>query len=222
VHGSVGQLYAPAARRHGFEATPAAIDRSFRAAMSTAPPPCFPGADAADLGRLERKWWRDVVARTFEPLGRFERIDPFFDEVFEMFRTTAAWDLLPGARETLEALHRGGRRLGIVSDMDGRLADVLETLGLRRRFDPIVLSTREGASKRDGGLFDAALRRAGVAPGRAAHVGDGLQADVAGAGAAGITAIWFDARGDGGAPPGVPVVRSWPEIPGLLNELERG
>jgi putative hydrolase of the HAD superfamily len=222
VHGSVGQLYAVAARRHEFEAPAETIDRSFRAAMATAPPACFPGEDPAALERRERRWWHDVVSRTFAPLGRFDRFEPFFDEVFEMFRTTAAWDLLPDARETLETLHARGLRLGIVSDMDARLLDVLEHLGIRALFEPVVLSTRAGASKRDGGLFPIALDRAGVAAARAAHVGDSLTADVAGARSAGITPIWLDIRRDGGAPAGVATAHAWCEIPAVLEALEHG
>lgn len=222
VHGSVGQLYAPVARRHGFETTAQAIDVAFRAAMSTSPAPCFPGADPGDLERLEKDWWRNVVRRTFEPLGPFPRFDSFFDEVFEIFRTTAAWDLLPGARETLLALRAGGRRLGIISDMDGRLIDVLEFLGLRRIFDPIVLSTQVGRSKRDGAIYAHALAAAGLLGEQAVHVGDNLRLDVLGAQAAGMTPIYFDADGNGDAPPGVAVVRSWAEIPAVLRNLEAG
>lgn len=221
VHGSVGHLYATAARHHGFVTTPEIIDAAFREAIATASPPCFPGADPAAIGALERAWWRDVVGRTFAPLGRFERIEPFFDEVFEMFRTTAAWDLLPGARQALEALRAAGWRLGIVSDMDGRLVDVLAELGMREWFDPIVLSTRAGASKRDGALFPLALAAAEVAAERAAHIGDSLAADVAGARAAGITPIWLDVRGDSAAPIDVPTVRHWRDVPALLHDLER-
>jgi putative hydrolase of the HAD superfamily len=218
VHGSVGQLYAPAARRHGFETSAQAVDVAFRAAMSTSPPPCFPGAPAGDLERLEKDWWRDVVRRTFQPLGAFPRFDAFFAEVFEIFRTTAAWDLLPGARDTLLALHREGRRLGIISDMDGRLLDVLEFLGLRRLFDPVVLSTRVGRCKRDGAIYAYALAAAGLLGEQAVHVGDSLRLDVLGARAAGMTPIYFQSQGD--APPGVAVVRSWPELPAVLRDLE--
>jgi len=222
VHGSVGRLYAAAARRHGFEAAAESIDRSFRAAIGAAPPACFPGEDPARLAQRERQWWHAVVVQTFAPLGPFARLEPFFDEVFEMFRTTAAWDLLPGARETLVALHAGGLRLGILSDMDARVIDVLEELRLRALFDPIVLSTRSGASKRDGALFPIALERAGVPPPRALHVGDSLTADVAAARRAGITPIWLDPGEDGGiAPDGVATARHWREIPAILERLER-
>jgi putative hydrolase of the HAD superfamily len=220
VRGSVGALYAEAAARHGFASTAEVIDAAFRAAMTAAPPPCFPGADAARLDHLEEDWWRDIVRRTFAPLGPFPRFDAFFAEVFAAFRTPRAWDLLPGTRETIEMLHAAGRRLAIVSDMDARLLDVLERLELRHRFEPIVLSTRSGCSKRDGTLFAVALEQARVPPERAAHVGDSLTSDVEAARARGIAPLWFAPAGDGAPPPGVPRIRSWTEIPAALNHLE--
>jgi putative hydrolase of the HAD superfamily len=219
VHGTVGLQYAAVAHRHGLEAPAAAIDAAFRKAMSSAPPPCFPGARPEEFPALERAWWHDVVTRTFADFGAFPRFESFFDAVFEQFRTAAAWDLLPGARQALLQLQSEGRRLGIVSDMDGRLFDVLDELQLRTLFDPIVLSTRAGCSKRDGRLFPIALRMAGVPAERAAHVGDSLTSDVAGARAAGLAAIWFD-PGGAAAPPGVWTARGWSEVPLRLRELE--
>lgn len=226
VHGSVGHLYAPIARHHGFEIEPAAVNAAFRPALLAAPPPCFPGADPASLARLEAKWWRDLVWSVFASLNafdaarRFDRFDAFFDEVFDLFRTTAAWDLLPGARPALEALRGEGRRLGIISDMDGRLLDVVAQLGMDGMFEPVVLSMRSGCSKRDGAIYPYALARTPVPAARCLHIGDSLEWDVEGARRAGLAVIHFDARNRGGTPPGVPAVRGWSEIQSRIRDLE--
>jgi putative hydrolase of the HAD superfamily len=226
VRGSVGRLYAPVARRHGFEIEPAAVDAAFRPALLASPPPCFPGADPASLDRLEREWWHDLVRRVFAAIGAgtespcVDRFDAFFAEAFDLFRTTAAWDLLPGAREALVQLHAEGRRLGILSDMDGRLLDVLEHLGIREMFDPIVLSMRAGCSKRDGALFPYALARTPVPAAQCLHIGDSLEWDVDGARRAGMAVIHFDARQHGGAPPGVPAARHWSDVDRCIRSLE--
>jgi putative hydrolase of the HAD superfamily len=208
VRGSVGAVYAPVAARHGLAAPPAAIDAAFRRAMRGMPGACFPGAPAEDLPRLERQWWHEVVTRTFAPVESFEstgsseRFEAFFAEVFELFRSAAPWELAPGVRETLAALRNDGRRLGIVSDMDGRLFDVLAAFELSDAFDPIALSTRAGVTKRDAALFRHALAVAGVPAAQAAHVGDNLRSDVEAARAAGLTPIHFVAGGalDGHVP----------------------
>jgi HAD superfamily hydrolase (TIGR01509 family) len=151
-------------------------------------------------------------------LGPFPCFEEFFDNVFELFRTTDPWEILPGAREALSELRTEGRRLGIVSDIDGRVYDVLADFGLRELFEPIVLSSRTGRSKRDGGLFPLALEAAGVPPGRAVHVGDSLRADVLGAHAAGFAAIWFGGRPN--EAPGIPIARDWTEVVTRVRELE--
>lgn len=221
VRGSVGAIYAPHAARFGFATTPEAIDASFRPAMASAPPSCFPGARAGDIPRLERAWWRDIVRRTFAPLGSFERFDDFFDAVFEAFRRPEAWRLLDGARNMLETLRAEGRRLGIVSEMDGRLYDVLEACELRGYFDCVLLSSREGFPKSDGGLFRRALECTGARPESSAHVGDSPRTDVAGAACAGLTAIHFaDRSTQAGAAEAAAVARSLHEIPQLLRRLE--
>lgn len=221
VRGSVGAIYAPEAARFGFVATAEAIDTSFRAALAVAPPTRFPGASARDIPQLERDWWRDVVQRTFAPLGRFVYFDGFFDAVFEAFRRPDAWELVDGARAVLETLRAEGRRLGIVSEMDGRLFDVLDAYGLRGFFDCIALSSREGALKSDGELFRRALEQTGASPETSAHVGDSPMSDVAGALRAGMTAIRL-ARGRAvvGAEDDGHVVDSLEQVPRLLRRLE--
>jgi putative hydrolase of the HAD superfamily len=219
VKGSVGAVYAPVAARHGLRVEAAAIDAGFRAAMSAAPAALFPGAAPAELPAREREWWRAVVARTLAPHDRVPGFDAFFAEVFELFRTATPWELLPGAREALVGLRAEGRRLGIVSDMDGRLHDVLTALDLVALFDCIALAPREGVSKNDGALFCVALARVGVAATRTCHIGDSLGADVGGARAAGIAPILFEP----GARPSAaeqPVVGHWSDVPALLRALE--
>ncbi|HEV2786980.1 MAG TPA: HAD hydrolase-like protein, partial [Solirubrobacteraceae bacterium] len=69
------------------------------------------------------------------------------------------------------------------------------------------------------GIFRRALALAGAAPdeGRALHVGDSLEADVAGALGAGLRAVLVARAGSWPAevPAGVPVVRSLGELPAL-------
>src|SRR5262245_21050957 len=211
VKGSVGAIYAPIAARHGLALDAATIEAGFRAAMAAAPPALFPDAASDELPAREREWWRGVVARTLAPHDRAPGFEPFFAEVFDLFWTAAPWEILPGAREALAALRAEGRRLGIVSEMDGRLHEVLAAFGLAEQFDCIVLAPREGVSKLDGALFRVALARVGAVAAHTAHVGDSIDSDVAGARAAGITPIRLDAEVRS-VPPGAAVARAWSEV----------
>jgi putative hydrolase of the HAD superfamily len=220
VRGSVGQIYADLAQRFGLRAHAREIDDGFASIVKALPQRVAPGLTDAEIDVREREWWREVASRALAPYGDFDRFDEFFDEVYELFRRPEAWELLPHARLALDALHTQGRRLGIVSDMDSRLFDVLRALELDDRFDVVSLSFRVGFQKPDPRLFADALERAGAAAAQSAHVGDSLTSDVLGALDAGLAAIHLDESGAGGAPRGAHVIHSLAQLPALLTELD--
>jgi FMN phosphatase YigB (HAD superfamily) len=92
----------------------------------------------------------------------------------------------------LDALARRVR-LGLCSNWSWTPAAlaILEQAGLRARFDALVISHDVGVRKPRPEIFETALAALGVEPGEALHVGDNLEADVAGAAALGIRTIWL-------------------------------
>ena len=94
--------------------------------------------------------------------------------------------------ETLEELQRRGFRLAVVSNSDGRVEALLESLELRRWFEFVVDSGTAGVEKPDPRIFRIALERMGVDPHEAVYVGDLYEIDVVGARAAGMRAILLD------------------------------
>ena len=127
-----------------------------------------------------------------------------------------AYDDVPGA---LAELRAAGHRLVVVSNWDVSLHEMLRTTGLDRLVDAAISSAEAGERKPAPGIFRRALALAGAAPdeGRALHVGDSLEADVAGALGAGLRAVLVARAGSWPAevPAGVPVVRSLGELPAL-------
>jgi putative hydrolase of the HAD superfamily len=91
-----------------------------------------------------------------------------------------------GAVAAVERLRSAGLALACVSDWDVGLEEQLAKIGIDRLFDSIVTSAEAGAPKPEPALFEAALGRLGVAPGRALHVGDG-DGDRVGASVAGMS-----------------------------------
>lgn len=75
----------------------------------------------------------------------------------------------------------------------------LRHCGLDRFVDALVVSGEEGISKPDPEIFRRALARVACAPHEAVMLGDSWAADIAGARAAGIRAVWFNRHG--GPPP---------------------
>ena len=105
--------------------------------------------------------------------------------------------IAPDTHDALTRLRASGLRLGVVSNRDGRVEEALRAAGLLPYFDVIVDSTLAGVEKPDPAIFRPALEALGVRPEETVYVGDLYDVDVAGARAAGMTAILF-------APGGVP------------------
>jgi len=95
-----------------------------------------------------------------------------------------------GALETLDQL---ARRYTLVALSNGN-ADIAR-LGLDRYFSFSCSAADVGASKPAPDMFLAALNRAGVKAGNAAHIGDHLLDDIAGARGVGMHAVWCNFSG---------------------------
>jgi putative hydrolase of the HAD superfamily len=111
----------------------------------------------------------------------------------------------PEVPAVLRALRERGVRLVVVSNWDVSLHDVLERTRLRGLLDAVVTSAEFGAPKPDPAIFAHALDLADASAAEAVHAGDDLDADVHGARAAGIEAVYV-ARDGEPAPEGVRAV----------------
>ncbi len=189
----VGESYARLARRFGVDADAAAVDTAFRCAFHGAPPLAFgPGHRAAELRRLERNWWRELVAATFAGLGTFTDFEAYFAALFDFFAAPAHWIADPNAAPLLARLKERGLGLGIISNFDSRLYRILDGLGLAPYFDSITISSEAGYAKPSPELFRAAMSKHSVTAAEALHVGDSERLDVGGAAAAGIAAVLIE------------------------------
>jgi putative hydrolase of the HAD superfamily len=152
----------------------------------------------------------DEVA--FAELGIGPMPAGFYERLGQLFGTAGTWHIYPDTWETLPALRERGLIVGVVSNWVWQLPELLHALDLIHHFDFVAASARVGYDKPHPGIFSYALEQAGVAPGEALHVGDRLDADVAGARAAGLDAVLLDRRGRHQAPDDVTVVRSLTEL----------
>jgi putative hydrolase of the HAD superfamily len=125
--------------------------------------------------------------------------------------------LYPDAVACLAALAARGVPVGIVSNFDVWLLDVVEALQLADAFACVVLSSVEGCCKPDPRLFAAGAERLGVDPAEILFVGDSPRADVEGARAFGMQAVLID-RVE--AFPDVPHARI-ADLAGVVDLLDR-
>lgn len=99
--------------------------------------------------------------------------------------------LLEGARTALDALATD-HRLGLVTNgAPGMQAQKLDALGIREAFETVVHAGHDTPAKPSPEPFQTALEELDAAPDRAVHVGNSIEADVAGAQAAGLSAVWL-------------------------------
>lgn len=108
----------------------------------------------------------------------------------------ASLELAPGVADTLAELKAAGLRLGIVCDVgmtpSTGLRSVLRAHGVLDLFDHWSFSDEVGWYKPAPEIFAHALDGlGGVAPERAAHVGDLRRTDVVGARAAGLVSVRY-------------------------------
>jgi len=193
----IGESYAELARTHGKAVSAQDLARRFRHCHASAPPLAFPGVTGSNLEKLERDWWKELVRRVFQPFAPFERFDDYFAELFDYFRTPAAWSLFDDTRDTLTALRDRRLILCVISNFDSRLFGILDGLGIAPQFNSVFISSQVGVAKPKAGIFQAALSRYGLKPEEALHVGDSLNYDIEGARGAGVEGILLDAEQGG-------------------------
>lgn len=103
--------------------------------------------------------------------------------------------LAEGVGGCLRALRAAGLRLGIVCDVgltpSHTILGHLDRLGLLDLFGAWAFSDEVGVYKPDSEIFRAALDGLGIAPEAAAHVGDRLRTDVAGARSLGMMSVRY-------------------------------
>jgi len=222
VKGSVGEVYVSLARKYGVTTDRDTIQQAFVKAFDAAPPPVFAAQDPQEIKSCERLWWFDVVHYVFYRVGMFEGFDEYFEEVFAYFAKPNAWALYPETVSTLATLDAWGLALGIVSNFDSRLYEILIGLGIDRFFESVTISSVAGAAKPSPKIFQRALQKHGVTAGEALHVGNSLRDDVRAAAAAGLWGVLLDRHGRETIPPEVVAIKSLSDVLTLVGERPAG
>ena len=197
VRGSVGEIYGRYAEQFGFhngsdESIERQIEQSFVISMREIPPLAFPGEMNDSIEALEKRWWRSLVRNTFSRLGPFSRIDEFFETIYEVFRTSEAWQLEGHCQEILAELLKKRIKLGVISNFDSRLFDLLREFGIENYFDAVIISSHAPAAKPSPLIFRHALTQIGSQADASIHVGDSLRGDYEAAQSAGLSALLYD------------------------------
>jgi putative hydrolase of the HAD superfamily len=162
-----------------------------------------------------RAFWHDVYAIFLRELGIPDG-NGLIDTVYREFTDLGNYALFEDVRPVLVRLRAAGLVLGVVSNFEAWLEQLLERLGVRSSFDVRVISGVEGVEKPDPRIFELAMARAGVEPSSSVYVGDNPELDVAPALALGMFPVLIDRRDRHHDGP-TPRIVSLTELPSVLG-----
>ncbi len=127
---------------------------------------------------------------------------------------------IPGMMELVQELAARAVPLGIVSNSEGRLAELLEEMRFHSYFSVVADSGRLGFEKPDPRIFEFVAAGLGVETSELVHVGDAWVADVEGALGVGARAIWVTNEPNSRRlPAGVVACRSPKDVRSALRAL---
>jgi putative hydrolase of the HAD superfamily len=174
-------------RRLGIDVELARCEAGMRAEMRHYRTHCVRAHDAVSLAALRL----ECASLLADALA----VDVSGADLLPSLTDAIAFHAFDDALPALDGLAAAGLRLAVVANWDVSLHDVLARLGFSGRFEVEVTAASVGVAKPDPKPFRAALDRLGVDPSRCVHVGDDPVTDIAGARAAGLSALLVDRTG---------------------------
>ena len=185
---------------HAIPSTVGALHEAFAAAHPIGFEEFATALRAIDRDWRERLWDEGRELATTERFARLlERLAVAPAPALVAQLTEIHMGLIAGLAQTpphhaalLERL-RARYRIGLCSNFSHAptARALLDASGLAPSLDAVVISHEHGLRKPRREIFEATLAALDVAPEEAVHVGDNLDADVAGASAVGLRTIWI-------------------------------
>ena len=189
VEPSVGAVYSETARAHGVIVDPEQVNDRFRGAWKRSLARSRArGFACSDV--ILREEWRTIVGEVFDGVVSDDELLALFDDLYDRFATKEVWTVAPQVRRHLDWLNARGVQLGVLSNWDSRLGDMLEALDLSDAFAFSVVSHSAGVEKPHPEIFRRALSAAGTNAPEAVMVGDSWENDVSPARELGMRVVW--------------------------------
>jgi HAD superfamily hydrolase (TIGR01509 family) len=183
---------------------------------------------SSDVAARRERWqvetpWSALTRLIYDFFG-MEFAEPMAELEMAFWKASATTRPMPGAQAALADLHRSGLAAAVVSNsLFGHdvIRYELGKHGLADHLAFVMVSAEYAVRKPNVLLFDTAAARLGVEPADIWFVGDRLDTDMAGARAAGMTAVQFR------PPPGEQAdgvdltVTSWLELVERVQDARR-
>lgn len=158
-------------------------------------------------------FWSHLYRRLLSELGIAD--ESLVKDMYSTFSSSASYRLFEDVLPVLEELDEMDLRLGLISNFEEWLEEMLVELEIGHLFDVSVISGIEGVEKPDPEIYRKALGKAGCEPARALHIGDSPRMDIEPAAAVGMATVLLDRYNR--YPEMSPRVRSLSEIPVILR-----
>lgn len=197
-HPSFAHVFSEVLGQHGHDVGPEVVVATFGRLAPTFPPQEV--VDQMDGGlwstseEVSRKFWGTVYTRAFEEIGVADD-GTLVDALYSRFTNFDSYRLFPDVLPTLHELRGEGIRLGVISNFESWLKDMLEHWEIHGLFEVVVISGIEGVEKPDPKIFETALERMQVSAESSAYVGDHPEIDISGSEAVGMRGILVDRKG---------------------------
>lgn len=140
----------------------------------------------------QREFWTGFYRDVLAALGHGDDGLELAEALYASFSDPASYALFDDVRPALVELAGRGVTLGVVSNFEPWLADILALREIDHLFAAVAISGVLGVAKPDRRIFEAALAEAGAEPAATLHVGDQPANDVVAARAVGITPVLID------------------------------
>lgn len=192
---NVGFAYAEIAQKYGVNGDAEILNTAFYDSFKSAPPLAFGQQENSTiLQQLEYDWWQNIAYQTFEQINlisEFNNFAEFFQELYNYFSTAQPWFIYDDVIPALNHWRNNNINLGIISNFDSRIYQVLEHLQLNQYFSTVTISSQIGVAKPEAEIFLTALKQNNCNPHEAWYIGDSKKEDYWGARNVGIKSFWL-------------------------------
>ncbi|MDQ3877757.1 MAG: HAD-IA family hydrolase [Actinomycetota bacterium] len=210
AHPSFSGLFGKVCRDAGFDVTDddvAAVQGRIAPHLMDLEPqdgaPSYAGSSFS--AEKARAFWTHFYERVLTELELPLDLAP---SLFDTFTDPSSYKLFEDVRPCMDALRSADKRIGLISNFESWLEEMLVELEMGDIFDVAVISGHEGIEKPDVAIYEIALEKAHVSGGSAVHVGDSPTYDAEPASEAGIHPVLIDRAGR------YPEAE-WPRLPSL-------
>ncbi|XP_047543835.1 rhythmically expressed gene 2 protein [Vanessa atalanta] len=137
------------------------------------------------------RWWGKVIEMTFQGDISLANIDMISKKLIEDYKTAICWQISEGSEDLIKILKQSNITIGVISNFDPRLHEILFNLNLNKYFEFIITSYEVGISKPDKKIFQIAQEKCNkdIDSTQCLHIGDDITNDYIGATEAGWNAL---------------------------------